>query len=107
MEIILFIGLVVLIALNAYASLQCYRDTFPSRGQRLAQFVFIWVVPVIGAALILRLSRNVPERSTGTYREEPHMGDEFAALGQLNSQGYIRSLGDNSHSTGGADVSPD
>jgi preprotein translocase subunit SecG len=106
MEIILITGFVALIALNAYASRQCYRDTFSSTGQRLAQIAFIWVVPFIGAALALHLLRSETEKSLGTYRDEPNMGDEFAAYGQLNSQGYISSIGDNAHSVGDSDASP-
>jgi hypothetical protein len=34
------------------------------------------------------------------------MGDEFAAYGKLNSQGYISSIGDNAHSVGDSDASP-
>lgn len=97
MEIIFLIVLVALIALNIYASRQSYRDTLSPRGQRLGQIAFIWLVPVIGAVLALRLTSNEPEQSTGTYREEPNMGDEFAASGRLNSQGYLSPIGDNSH----------
>ncbi len=107
MEIILLIGLVALIALNVYASRQCFQDTFSTRRQRLSQIIFIWVLPFVGAVLALRLLSNVPEQSTGAYREEPNMGDDFAASGLLNSKGYISSLGDHSHSPGGGDVSPD
>lgn len=108
MEIILLIGLVTLIALNAYASRQCDRDTFSSRGQRSAQIAFIWMLPVVGALLALRLSRNEPEQSTGTYRAEPNLGDEYVTgLGRQNSRGYISSPDDNFHSTESGDASPD
>jgi hypothetical protein len=107
MEVFLLIGLVALIALNVYASRQCFQDTFSTRKQRLSQIIFIWVLPFVGAVLALRLLRNEPEQSTGKFREETIMGDEFSASGKLNSQGYISSLGDQSHSTGGADASPD
>ena len=106
MEIVLLIGFVALIALNAYASRQCYRDAYSSRGQRLAQIAFVWVVPVVGAILALRLSRNELEQSTGAYRAEPNVGD-VAGSGQLNSQGYISSPDDNFHPNGGGDTLPD
>jgi hypothetical protein len=106
-EVVFFIGLVALIAFNAYASRQCYRDAYSSRGQRWAQIAFIWVVPLIGAALALRLLQSEPERSSGTYSGEPNMGDEFAGSGKLDSQGYIASIGDRAHSVGDSDVSPD
>ncbi|MHB1237030.1 MAG: hypothetical protein ACYCY7_05665 [Gallionella sp.] len=106
MEIILIIGFAALIALNAYASRQCYRDILSSRGQRLAQVAFIWVVPVFGAVLALRLLRHEPEQSTGSYREEPNMGEQFATTGRLNSHGYISPPDDNFHPIGGGDASP-
>jgi len=105
MEIILLIGLVALIALNVYASRQCFRDTFSTRRQRFLQIIFIWVLPFVGAVLALRLLNNVPEQSSGAYREEPNMGEGFAATGLLNSHGYISSPDDNFHSTGGGDAS--
>lgn len=105
MEIILILGL---IALNAYASRQCFRDIFSSCGQRLAQIAFIWIVPFLGAALALRLSRNEPEQSSGTYREELSVADEYVTgLGRQNSRGYISAPDDNFHSVGGSDASPD
>jgi hypothetical protein len=108
MEIILILGLVALIALNVYASYQCFRDNFSTRGQRLSQIVFVWVVPVVGAVLALRLSRVEPERSSGTYQAEKNVGDEYVGdLGRQNSRGYLSPLGGGSHATGGDDVSPD
>jgi hypothetical protein len=108
MELILLIGLIALIALNAYATRQCYRDAGSSGGQRLSQIAFIWVVPVVGAVLALRLLRNEPEQSTGTYPAESNAGDEYVTgLGRQNSRDYISSPDDNFHSTGGGDASPD
>jgi hypothetical protein len=72
----------------------------------LAQIAFIWVVPFFGAALALRLLRSEPEKSLGAYQEEPNMGAEFAASGKLNSQGYITAIGENAHSVGDSDASP-
>lgn len=106
MEIFILIWLVALIALNAYASRQCYRNTFSSRGQRLAQLAFIWGVPFFGATLALRLLQNEPEKSLGTYRNEPNMGEEFVASGRLNAQGYFTAIGENAHSVGESDASP-
>jgi hypothetical protein len=108
MEIILIIGLIALMALNAYASHQCFRDNFSSREQRLAQIAFIWIVPFLGAALALRLSRNEPEQSSRTYQDEPSVADEYVTgLGRQNSRGYISSPDDNFHSVGCGDASPD
>ena len=105
MEIILLVGLLVLVVINVYASRQSYRDILSSRRQRFAQIVLIWLLPIIGAALALRLTRDAPELSNGKYSAEPNMGDEYGG-GRLNSQGYIGAPDSNLHSAGG-DVSPD
>jgi hypothetical protein len=98
MEIILTIGLVVLVALNTYASYQCYRDSISSLGQRLAQIIFIWVVPFMGAVLAIRLLRNEPEKGTGSYQAEKATGEEYVTgLGRQNAEGYISSPDDNFH----------
>ena len=108
MEIILILGFVALFAFNVYASLQCFRDKFSTRAQRLSQIVFVWVVPVVGAVLALRLIRGEPERSSGTYQSEKDVGDEYVGdLGRQNSRGYLSPLGGRSHAAGGDDVSPD
>jgi hypothetical protein len=107
MEIILTIGLIVLVALNIYASYQCYRDWTSSVGQRLAQIAFIWVVPVIGAVLAIRLIRNEPEKGTGTYQSEKTTGEEYVTgFGRQNAEGYISSPDNNFHSVDIGDSSP-
>lgn len=99
MEIILTIGVVVLVVLNTYASYQCYRDSISSLGQRLAQIIFIWVVPVIGAVLAIRLIRNEPEKGTGIHQAEKTTGEDYVTgFGRQNAEGYISSPDDNFHS---------
>jgi hypothetical protein len=99
MEIILTIGLVILVALNTYASYQCYQDSMSSLSQRLAQIAFVWVVPVIGAVLAIRLIHNAPESSTGNYQSERVTGEDYVTgLGRQNAEGYISSPDDNFHS---------
>ena len=107
MEIILTSGLIALVVLNAYASYQCYRDSLSPVGQRIAQITFIWIVPVIGAVLAIRLIRNEPERGTGTYQAEKATGEDYiTGFGRQNAEGYISSPDDNFHSTGAGDSSP-
>ena len=85
MENILAIGLIVLLALNTYASYRCLRDSISSLGQSLAQITFIWVVPVIGAVLALRLIRNEPEKGAGSYPSGKTTGEDY--VNSLDRQG--------------------
>lgn len=107
MEIILTVGLVILVALNAYASYQCYRDSISTVSQRIAQIIFIWLLPVVGAVLALRLIRNEPVKGAGNYQSEKAAGDNYVtSFGTLNKDGYLSSPDDNFHSTGAGDSSP-
>ena len=106
MEIIFFIGLVALIAFNVYASRRCYTDVFSSTKQRWFQIAFIWAVPFMGAALVMKIIGGKPENSSGQYQEVPKLGGEFSGSGKLNSKGYISAVGENSHSISD-DVSTD
>ena len=74
--------LALLVALNAWTMLAVLRDTLSTRGQRIAQLAFIWLLPVVGALLTLHLKRSAPEASMGCYRDAPDAGDDFAASGQ-------------------------
>ncbi len=103
----LFLGICIisLAALNAYASLRCNKGALSSRGQRAAQIAFIWLVPLLGAALALRLLRNEPENNTGRIQRRCPGSEHVTGLGRLNSQGYIGSPDDTFH--GGDNSSPD
>lgn len=74
---LIFIVLLLLLPLNAWATRAVIRDALLSQGQRTAQIVFVWLVPLIGALLTLYLKRAELEPSSGRYREEPDPGDDF------------------------------
>lgn len=98
----LICGLVALAGLNLYASRRCWRDELSSRGQRLAQIAFVWLLPGLGAAVALHLLRAEPERSSGTYLPEKDVGAEYVTgFGRPNANGYISSPDDNFHSGSG------
>lgn len=108
MELIALIGIAGWVALNVYASRRSIRDELASPAQRIAQLLFIWLVPILGAIVTLAVLRNSPEPSRGTYRKEPDMGDQYVTgFGRLNERGYIRSPDDVLHPTGGGDAAPD
>lgn len=101
-------GFISLLALNTHASRQSLRDKLSSAGQRMAQLFLIWLVPVLGALIVLAVSKNAPQRGQGSYPQTPDLGDQYVTgLGRLNDRGYIRSPDDHFHSAGGSDAAPD
>lgn len=107
MAVFVVIAVSVLAALNVYASRRCWRDDLSSRGQRVAQVAFVWLVPLLGAALALNLLRKAPEGGSGRYDPEKDVGAEYVTgFGRPNEDGYVSSPDDNFHSGEGGDVSP-
>lgn len=47
-----------LVALNFYATLRVLRSVLFKDGQKAAQVVLIWVVPLLGALLVLRVATD-------------------------------------------------
>ena len=90
----------VLVALNAWVTWRAIRDDLSTRVQRLAQILLVWVVPFIGALLVLHLQRLHPERSSGRYRDALDAGDDLATT-PSNYGRTLRSL------DGSADATPD
>jgi hypothetical protein len=92
MEIAFYLMILALLVLNGYASRRCVNDPLISRGQRIAQLVIVWVVPILGPLAVIALSRNEHEASEGKYGEKGGLDDQYVAgLGRLNDRGYIRS----------------
>lgn len=79
--VIIFIAVAVL---NIWATWKVIRDETSSPVQRLAQTMFVWLVPVLGAALTLYLKRQNPEPGSGTYRGIPDAGDDFGYSGRAH-----------------------
>ncbi|MEI2743383.1 MAG: hypothetical protein V9G63_13315 [Candidatus Competibacter sp.] len=76
LAIVLYLLLLVIFVLNAWATRVVMLDKFLSPKQRLAQTLFIWLIPVIGPLLVLNLNGEA-DRSTGRYREQPNLGEDF------------------------------
>lgn len=72
--------------LSAWATFRIVEDDLSSRNQRIAQSVFVWVVPILGAMLVLHLQRKELERGSGKYTEQPDAGDDFGMSGQTFKQ---------------------
>ena len=108
MDIFLVVAVLTFLGLNWYASRQCLRDSLVSTRQRFAQLAFVWLIPLLGALIVIAISRNTPEPSCGRYREDPDVGDQYVTgLGRLNDRGYIRSPDENFHSMAGHEGAPD
>ena len=84
-------GLVfVLLLLNVWATYWVIQDKLSSPGQRTAQIIIVWCLPIIGALLTLFIKRQKPDRASGRYREEPDPGDDFGYSGRSHRQNRDR-----------------
>ena len=75
MKLAIAIALIPLL-LNVFATRLIHRDEYSEKAQKIAQLLFVWLVPVIGAIVIWGMFRS-EEKSPGTYREAPDPGDDF------------------------------
>src|SRR5260221_10226294 len=76
LELILLM-LAVLVALDAWVTWRILRDTLSSPTQRAAHGVIVWLLPFVGALLVLQLQHKEPERGSGQYSNNPDPGDDF------------------------------
>lgn len=70
---VIAVGVVVA---NVVASLRIARDDLGTIGQKIAQFLFVWLVPVLGALFVLLLTRRNPENGSGNYGGAKEQPDE-------------------------------
>lgn len=59
-----------LLAANLIATLRVLRSEFGSTAQKSAQLAIVWCVPVVGAAVLIFLTRASLEPGTGRYPSE-------------------------------------
>lgn len=69
------------LALHVKATIAVLRDADSGKGQKIAQLGFVWLVPLLGAVVVLAVHRQ-PERPSRRYREAPDPGDDFAMSGR-------------------------
>ena len=74
----------VLAVLNLWMTWRVMNDGLATLPQRMAQTALIWLLPVLGALIILRLQRSHPEPHSGRYPANPDPGDDFAVSGAEN-----------------------
>ena len=70
--------LAVPLALNVWATRLVVRDELSERGQKVLQLLLVWLLPVIGAVIVLGVHRKHGKSPLG-YREPPHPGDDIGS----------------------------
>ncbi len=69
------------IALNVWATRLVLRDPLITKHQRQSQLTLIWLLPLVGALLVLAVHRK-EENPSRTHRSEPDPGDDYALSGR-------------------------
>ena len=72
------VGLLALVALNCWATYRIVKERIPRRSQRIAQFAFVWFIPILGAVLALLLNRQSSLPSLGKYPNDPERPEDIA-----------------------------
>ena len=67
--------------LNIKATAAVVRDPLSERWQKAAQLSLVWLLPVLGAIVVLAVHRS-SEAPSRKYREPPDPGDDFALSGR-------------------------
>ena len=72
-----FIAIALPLALNLWATRLVARDDLCERRQKIAQLALVWLIPLVGAAVVLAVHRRA-EPPSRRYREPPDPGDDYA-----------------------------
>jgi hypothetical protein len=75
-------ALSVPLALNLWATRLVCADESLSKNQRRAQLVLVWVLPFVGAVLVLGVHRK-DEPPSRKYRTESDPGDDYTLSGKF------------------------
>jgi hypothetical protein len=69
--------LFAIVLLNVWATWRVVYDDLSSSLQKIALVTLTWVLPVLGALLVLHMQRKHPERGSGRYPAELDTPDDF------------------------------
>lgn len=72
-----FAVLIAICVLDAWVTWRVVHDDLSSSSQRVAQITLVWLLPAVGALIVLNMQRRNGERGSGRYREIPDPGDDF------------------------------
>ena len=88
-DVVLFVILVVIALMNVAATVAVRRDEYAEPRQKTLQVIIIWVIPILGALVVLAVHRE-PEKPSGTYRRAGDgLGDDFGS-----QRPFAKSIGD-------------
>ena len=93
MEVVLVLVVISIpLWLNVIATRAVVRDEGSERQQKIAQLLFVWLIPLIGAVITLAVHRpnEMPSRK---YSEPLDAGDDFGFSGR-GAKGLSRALDD-------------
>lgn len=76
-------AVLVPLLLNGRATQFIVQDVLCDRQQKLAQLLLVWLVPIIGATIVLAVHRRA-EPPSRQYREAADAGDDFAHSGRMH-----------------------
>ena len=74
------VGIIVgaYVLLSVLATRFVIRDAYSKRGQKVIQLALVWLLPAIGALVVLAVHRK-EEKPSGRYRNDLEVGDDFGA----------------------------
>jgi len=82
MEVALVLAVIAIpLWLNIRATRLVVRDALSERSQKVAQLLLVWLVPLVGAVVVLAVHRRA-EPPSRQYREPVDPGDDFALSGR-------------------------
>lgn len=64
------------LTMNVWATILVVRDSLSEPFQRIAQLLIVWLLPILGAIVVLAVHRSA-EKPSGKYREIADPGDDF------------------------------
>ena len=79
--LLVLIAVAIPLWLNLRATHLVASDSLSERNQKFAQLLFVWLVPIIGAIIVLAIHRR-EEPPPRQYREPPDPGDDFGFSGR-------------------------
>ena len=81
-DILLLVVLVVVLTLTAAATRAVMQDEYSEGRQKILQTAVVWLVPFLGALLVLGVHRKA-EKPSGAYRrDDDGVGDDFGTHGR-------------------------
>lgn len=87
MNTVLLVAIVIAqLLVSALATRAALQDEFSTPSQKILQIGISWILPIVGALLVLAVHRQ-PEKPSHRFRESPDAGDDHGASGT-----YIRRI---------------